>query len=44
MRRNKIENIASNCCSCYGLKEEKCLEELQQLVAKHCPKEYLIFA
>ena len=44
MHRNEIENIASNYCSFYGLKEEKCLEELQQLVAKHYPKEYLIFA
>ena len=44
MHRKKMENNASNYCSFYGLKDEKCLEELQQLVGKHYSKEYLIFA
>ena len=44
MHRNTINNIASNYRRDYQLDEGKCLEDLKELVARHYPTKYRIYA
>ena len=44
MHRNTINNIASNYCRDYQLDEEKCLEDLKELVARYYSTKYRIDA
>ena len=43
MDKNAIHNIAANYCHMYGQDENKCLDELKQLVVKHYLRQYEIF-